>query len=903
MTKLAYREMVPRTWDDVHVKALLHFPRFPIRLIQEEPWQSWIGQRGGLKAVYAYLQGYPLPPSHRRILDVVLSNPESVANVYADRLNISRATYFYQLRELVPALVQALNHWELDRPTLPDHPPETHTPVHPTIPTPLTNLVGAEPILQSLTHLFLREDVRLLTLLGTGGIGKTRLAIELSRRLNDRFGDQLCFVDLSTLRDHTQVGTAIAQTLGLKESGDSQLKAYLRPRSFLLVLDNFEHILPARSLITELLATAPQLKILVTSRAALHVYGEHEFVVPPMTIPPVENTQETGLLAQFPAVMLFVQRAQEVNPGFVLTSENAETVLELCRRMEGIPLAIELAALQVKYFSPQAMLVRLSNTKRIVFLSHMPKRLSSHQQSLRDLFDWSFSLLSPDLQALFSRLAVFPGGCTFEAAESVCAIPPSNGGGSLPDVQGGLTALVDQSLLLQHIETNGEPRFQMLGMSREYAVEQLETRHEIDALRRAHAIYYLDLAERYASPGSAAARGQRFALLQNEYINLKSAIQWALEQHEGELGLRFILALWDYWKFYGDQHEGRQFAQAVLEQTAELRLPIRTRVLQLIGWLAHDLCDYTTMLWAFQSSLELSEALADPDGIGLALQGLGELSRLRGQPQQAHDQVKKSLGLFEELQNQNQVAWSLDILGRIELSQGELSPAQAHFQDSLEKFQAVGSNSGAAFALSHLGQALFYQGDSEKAVPLLEKSLELSQTSGITRSSIYALALNYLGEIAMQNSQTQRAREMIDQSLCLSKNGGYSWCIELGTFTSGLLAMEEGEIESAAYFFRESLLMQQSIKEQWRSINLLEISAELSVDRHDLLGAARLYGAAERLRAFLKIPRMPINHPRYKESLKKLRDQLAPPALDEAWNAGQALTLEQAVIYALRCLE
>jgi predicted ATPase len=853
--------------------------------------------------VYAYLQGYPLSPSHRRILDVVLSNPESVANVYADRLNISRATYFYQLRELVPALIQALNHWELDRPASVETCPQTISTIQPTLPNPLTTLVGVESLLQSLTQLLLRDDVRLLTLLGAGGIGKTRLAIELSHRLSEEYGDQLCFVDLSALRDHAQVETAIALTLGLKEAGDLQLKAYLRSRSFLLVLDNFEHLLPARSLVTGLLATAPRLKILVTSRAALHVYGEHEFVVPPMAMPSVENVKNVELLTQSPAVTLFVQRAQEVNPGFVLNSENSEAVSELCRLMEGIPLAIELAAFQVKYFSPQAMLVRLSNVRRLAFLSQVPKRLPSHQQSMRDMLDWSYALLSPDLQDLFNRLAVFPGGCTIEAAESVCVGVPSGQAGESHDIQIGLTTLVDQSLLSQHAEVNGEPRFKMLGISQEYALEQLEARRETNTLRSAHALYYLTLAERCVSPQCVDSRAGLFALLQREYINVKSAIHWVLEQRDSELGLRFVVALWDYWMFFGNQLEGRQFAQAVLEQAVGVHLPIRAQVMRLVGWLAHDLRDYTTMLWAFQSGLELSEALSDREGVGLALQGLGELARLRGQPQQAQEQIRRCFALFEKLQNKPQIAWSHDLLGRIELSQGQLPQAQAHFRESLELFQAIGSDSGITLALIHLGQALFYQGGLEQSKPLFEKSLELSRATGSTRSSICALALNYLGEIAMRQSQPQPARVMIDQSLCLSRNGGQSWCIELGCFTAGLLAIEAGEFESAAFCFRESLLLQQSLQEHWCSIKLLEAVAALSVARSDLLGATRLYGAADHMRASLNIPQMPLYRSQHEASLAKLKDRLDAPALAEAWGAGRALSLDQALAYALRCLE
>jgi predicted ATPase len=447
-------EIITGAWDDEHVKALLHFPRFPIRLIQQEPWQSWIGERGGLKAVSEYLDTYPFTPSHRRILDVVLSNPEAVADVYADRLNISRATYFYQLRELVTAIAQALNYWEL-------HPGATETTpqFQSTLPTPLTSLIGVEATTQAINRLLLRDDVRLLTLLGPGGIGKTRLAIELAHRFHGEAG----FIDLSGLRDHTKVAETIAKTLGIKDATDTGLKAWLRPREFFLVLDNFEHILPAAGLVTVLLASAPGLKIIVTSRTALHIYGEHEFVVPPLAMSDIQTVKDQQLWAQSPAVALFVQRAQAVSSNFVLNSENVEAVTELCQRTEGLPLAIELAAFQMKYYSPQTMLARLKND-RLNFLSLGPKRMPPHQQTLRAMLDWSFNLLPPDLQTLLCQLAIFDGCFSLSEAESAC-----------PGEQAltGIPALLDHSLLEQHPGLDGEPRFEMLGMIREYTREQI----------------------------------------------------------------------------------------------------------------------------------------------------------------------------------------------------------------------------------------------------------------------------------------------------------------------------------------------------------------------------------------------------------------------------------------------
>ncbi len=443
-------------WDDEHVKALLHFPRFPVRLIQQEPWQSWIGRRGGWKSIHAYLQSYPFPPTHRRILDVVLSNPESVADVYADRLNISRSTYFYQLRELVPAVAQALNHWDL----CPAPVSEANPHLRLNLPAPLTSLVGVETTIQTLLRLLARADVRLLTLLGPGGIGKTRLSIEIANRA-DR---ETCFVDLSRLRDPAKLAAVLAQNLGVKDKTPSALKAALHHRDFLLILDNFEQILPAGAFIADLLTVLRQLKVIVTSRAALHIYGEHEFLIPPLAIADIESVKGQQLWAQSPAVALFVQRAQAVNPNFSLNNENVEAVTEVCQRLDGLPLAIELAACQVKYFSAQNMLSCLSNN-RLNFLSQAPKRMSPHQQTMRAMLDWSFELLPPELQILFCQLSVFYGSFSISEARSICTVQ---------DLQGGLIALVDQSLLEQQPCANEEPRFQMLGIVRDYARERMK---------------------------------------------------------------------------------------------------------------------------------------------------------------------------------------------------------------------------------------------------------------------------------------------------------------------------------------------------------------------------------------------------------------------------------------------
>lgn len=896
----------PGPWDEEHAKALLHFPRYPIRLLQEDPWQEWITQRGGFKAIYDYLQSYSFSPSHRRILDVVLSSPDEISDVYAERLNISRATYFYRLRELLPAVVNALNHWESssrsERPRI---------SAQPTIPTPLTSLVGVEAILQTLLALLLRDDVRLLTLLGPGGVGKTRLSIEVAHRVGEHFPDGVYFVDLSTLRAPETILPAIAVAAGLEDQPEAYVRAYWAQRQSLLVLDNFEHLLSGVGLIAELLAAAPRLKILVTSRAALHIYGEHQFTIPPLPTQALAECSDLKEVAASPAVALFIQRAQAVNPDFNLTHANAEAVVELCLRMDGIPLAIELAAYQVKYYSPQAILVRFSTSRSLDFLNNGPRRPHPHQQTPRAILDWSYQLLSPELQALFSRLSVFVDGCTVDAATMVCSerfimemdsltVEDQQPAGAQDDTQPvriGLAALAEQSLLQKSVEPDGEPRYHMLAIAREYGSEQLDGRGETYSRERAHALYYLNLAEQAQSSKSWVEA------LKREYANLRAAVQWFLQNQEGEMGLRLVAAMWEFWRYTGNHREGYQIALSALEQTKHVLHPVRVEMLRLVGWLAHDLRDVVTMGWAFQSILELSNETGDARGVAIARQGLAEIAQSRGQWQEANEHIQHAASLLKDQDDEQLLPWATMIMGRIAFSQGDLQGSLAKLQESKSMFDMLGAASAKALVLCYLGRALFYQGRIDEAALQFEESLGLSKTADDQYGLSIALAHNYLAEIAIRQRQLERAQEKVEACHALSKHVGYAGCLDLANTTSALLALQENRPSSAVECFRESLRLQDTVGECWRSVELLDSVAMFLVRSNESLSAARLLGAVQRLRDTLNLQRFAINQPEYDQCLLLLKERLDAVMLDDAWMAGQTLPLQQANAYALRCLE
>jgi predicted ATPase len=425
------------------------------------------------------------------------------------------------------------------------------------LPLPPTKLIGREQELAAIRRRLLHDGARLLTLIGPPGIGKTCLGLRAATDLCESFEDGACFVELAPIRDPTLVATAIAQVLGIKETSNQPLmptlKAYLHNRQLLLLLDNFEHLLSAVPLVTELLAVCPWLHVLVTSRAALRVRNERLFPVPALALPKHTERLDVATIGQSPAVTLFVARAQAVQPEFVLTQANAATVAEICQRLDGLPLAIELAAARIKLFSPEALLTRLE--RRLKLLTTGARDIPLRQQTLRNTIDWSYQLLDPAEQRLFARMGVFVGGCTLAAAEAVGTAASDLGS----DAQDGLAALVDQSLVRQDAGLDGEPRFTMLETIREYALEQLAACGEAEVLREQHLEHYLALAEAAELRLNGAEQLTWLERLETEHDNLRAGLEWCrVEPDRNAVGLRLVCALGQFWTLRGYISEGRE---------------------------------------------------------------------------------------------------------------------------------------------------------------------------------------------------------------------------------------------------------------------------------------------------------------------------------------------------------
>ncbi|MBI3970509.1 MAG: tetratricopeptide repeat protein [Chloroflexi bacterium] len=622
------------------------------------------------------------------------------------------------------------------------------------LPVQSTVFIGRAREVEAVRRRLLAPDMRLLTLTGPGGTGKTRLGLQAAAGLVDAFEAGAVFVPLEPIREPELVPVAIAQALGVREEpGRPRLEsvaAQLRVKQLLLLLDNFEQVTAAGQVVVDLLEACPHLKVLVTSREALRVYGEREYPVPPLAVPdsrhlPPESPERLAALEHYDAMQLFVERALDVRPDFCLTSDNAADVAEICRRLDGLPLAIELAAARIKLLSPAAILARLD--RRLSLLVGGARDLPARQRALRDLIRWSYDLLDTEEQRLFQRLGGFRGGCTLEGAEAVCAGSRRPGAGdrskrgpapnpyhrslSPEDVLDVLGSLVDKSLL-RHVETaDGEPRFFMLETIHEFAREQLTSSGEAEAIGRQHVVYFVTLAERAQPHLHTAEQVSWLNRLETEHDNFRAALKWCEVHKDWERGLRLAAALAGFWLTRGHLREGRTCLERLLA--------------------ASDLGEDTE---ARAHALNLAGILAAEHGDGPAAQRL----------------LDESASAWRRLGNQGRLVGVLINLGTLAYRQGDFPAARALLEEGLPIYRELGNTLGVAHALNNLGAVARAQHDFGTARDLLEESLAIKRALGDGQA--IANTLSNLGAVAAELGDDDSARRWYLESLAIRQDVG-----------------------------------------------------------------------------------------------------------------------------------
>jgi predicted ATPase/uncharacterized protein HemY len=735
-----------------------------------------------------------------------------------------------------------------------------------------------------------------MTLTGPGGIGKTRLAIQVGADALEDFPDGVWFVDLAPLADPLLVPQAIATPLGVREAAGrpllETLSDYLKTRRLLLILDNCEHLAPAcADLAIYLLRSSPGLQMLITSRQPLQLSGEMTWAVPPMSFP-VANGQAASEPMDYDAVRLFVERAQLGQPGFRLTDHTAPTLMEICRRLEGLPLPIELAAARLRVLSLGEILQRLND--RFSLLATGLRGVPQRHLTERAAIDWSYNLLTPPEQSLFSRAAVFRGGFTLEAAEAVCA----PGGTQRGDVLDVLSHLVDKSMVMVGDSAVDPMRYRFLEPLREYGWERVLTDGEAEALQTTHAHYFTDLAEQAAPELTGAAQSVWLDRLDAERHNLRAAMDWWVSRNDAAHALRVVLALEQFWFVRGYFSEGRGRLSEIM------RLDVlspgsldHARGLAAAGRLAWAQGDLAEAKRRHEDALPTFRRFHDKKGAASSLNGLALVARAQGDPQGARRMYEEALALNRELDDRVAIARNLQNIGILEVGQGDHAAARSRFQEKLHIERELGNTFGIALALYGLGMVATDEGDHASARTFHEESLALRRQMG-DKTGI-AGSLMDLGTLARLQGDVVEARRLHEESLALSREVGNRIGVMHALADLAETALKEGDLAKARSCLRESLETARELGTSSGLARALEGLAILAVEERQPERALRLAGAAAVLREWQGMHLRPATAAEHARTLDQARIALGPEASEAAGAGGRSMTLEQAVAYAL----